>query len=90
MHESRIVCVNNVGSIRVWTPLCFWTAGVKDTAAAAESAAEVNQRAVLAERHRDGIVFKDGETGTTFVFYHWAQMIQVSCHFFQSEPPGEE
>lgn len=57
---------------------------VKDTAAAVESAAEIYQRAGLALKHRDGIVFKDGETSNTFVFYHRAQMIQVSCHFFQS------
>lgn len=55
---------------------------MKDTAAAAESAAERNQRAGLALKHSDGIVFKDGETGTTFVCDHRAQMIQMSCHFF--------
>lgn len=57
---------------------------MKATAAAAESATERNQRAALVLKHSDGIVFKNGETGTTFVFYHCVQMIQVSCHFFQS------
>lgn len=57
---------------------------MKATVAAAESATERNQRAALVLKHSDGIVFENGETGTTFVFYHCVQMIQVSCHFFQS------
>lgn len=75
-HEIGYACIG-----RITTLSSPPASGLKGAATADKFSAEINQRASLVCKHRDGIVFKDGKSGTTFVSY---QMIQVSCHVFQT------